>query len=47
MPPPQPNADPDPVWSSCDDPQPGVSIRPLGHSDLAALLGHLDQTHHR
>jgi Nuclease-related domain len=47
MPPPQPAPDADGVWPSCDDPQPGVSIRPLRHADLAALLAHLDQHHHR
>jgi hypothetical protein len=40
MPRPQPDPDPDGFWSSCDDPQPGVSIRPLNHADLAALLAH-------
>jgi hypothetical protein len=45
MPRPQPNPDPDAdgVWPSCDDNQPGVSIRPLSHADLAALLAHLEQ----
>jgi hypothetical protein len=38
----QPDADPDRLWSSCDDDQPGVSIRPLSQADLAALLTHLD-----
>jgi hypothetical protein len=38
----QPDADPDGFWSSCDDEQPGVSIRPLSQADLAALLAHLD-----
>ena len=33
--------DPDGFWPSCDDQQPGVSIRPLSHADLAALLAHL------
>src|SRR5829696_523083 len=37
----QPDSDPDGFWSSCDDEQPGVSIRPLGQADLAALLAHL------
>ena len=46
MPPPQPDPDPDGRWPSCDHPQPGVSIRPLSHADLAALLAHLDQHHH-
>jgi hypothetical protein len=43
---PQPNPDPDGFWPSCDDQQPGVSIRPLSHADLAALLDHLDQHNH-
>jgi hypothetical protein len=42
MPRPHPDPDPDGFWPSCDDPQPGVSIRPLNHADLAALLTHLD-----
>jgi hypothetical protein len=46
MPRPQPNPDPDGVWPSCDDQQPGMSIRPLSHADLAALLAHLDQHGH-
>jgi hypothetical protein len=37
--------DPDRYWPSCDDDQPGVSIRPLSQADLAALLAHLDQHH--
>ena len=40
---PQPNPDPDGIWPSCDDEQPGVSIRPLRHADLAAFL---DQHNH-
>src|SRR5215218_9634372 len=43
MPRPQPDPDPDGFWPSCDDQQPGVSIRPLSHADLAALLAHLNQ----
>jgi hypothetical protein len=43
MPWPQPDPDPDGCWPSCDDEQPGVSIRPLRRADLAALLAHLDQ----
>jgi hypothetical protein len=43
MPRPHPHSDPDDLWPSCDDEQPGVSIRPLSHADLAALLAHLDQ----
>jgi hypothetical protein len=48
MPSPHPNPDPDPdgSWPSCDDPPPGVSIRPLSHADLAALLAHLHQYGH-
>jgi hypothetical protein len=42
MPRPHPDPDPDGFWPSCDDQQPGVSIRPLTHADLAALLTHLD-----
>jgi hypothetical protein len=38
----QPDPGPDGFWSSCDDDQPGVSIRPLRQADLAALLAHLD-----
>src|SRR5215217_822873 len=45
MPRPHPDPDPDGFWPSCDDPQPGVSIRPLNHADLAALLTHLDHDH--
>jgi Nuclease-related domain len=39
---PHPDANPDDFWPSSDDPQPGVSIRPLTHADMAALLAHLD-----
>jgi hypothetical protein len=39
----QPISDPDGHWPSCDDEQPGLSIRPLGHADLVALLAHLHQ----
>jgi hypothetical protein len=41
-----PNRDPDGHWPSCDDEQPGISIRPLGHADLAALLAQLGQHDH-
>jgi hypothetical protein len=41
-----PIPDPDPSWPGCDDEQPGVSIRPLSHADLAALLVHLQQQDH-
>ena len=36
----QPDFDPDRFWPSCDDQQPGVSIRPLSQADLAAMLAH-------
>jgi hypothetical protein len=42
---PHPDRDQDRFWPSCDDQQPGVSIRPLTHADLAALLTHLDHGH--
>ena len=38
-----PDPDPDGSWPSCDNDQPGVSIRPLRQADLAALLAHLNQ----
>jgi Nuclease-related domain len=41
-----PTPDSDRYWPSCDDDQPGVSIRPLSQADLAALLAHLNQHHH-
>jgi hypothetical protein len=40
---PQPDSTSDGLWPSCDDAQPGVSIRPLCQADLAALLAHLDR----
>jgi hypothetical protein len=43
---PMPIPDSDDRWPSCDDEQPGVSIRPLSHADLAALLAHLNQHDH-
>jgi hypothetical protein len=43
---PMPTPDPDGYGPSCDDEQPGVSIRPLSHADLAALLAHLQQHEH-
>jgi Nuclease-related domain len=43
---PEPAPDPDGCWPSCDDQQPGVSIRPLSHADLAAVLAHLDHDQH-
>jgi hypothetical protein len=42
MPSPHPTPpDPDRCWPSCDEEQPGVSIRPLGHADLQVLLAHV------
>src|SRR5918994_1903142 len=38
-----PQPDPDDLWPTCDQQPPGVSIRPLGHGDLQALLAHLHQ----
>jgi hypothetical protein len=35
--------DPDDRWPACDEQPPGVSIRPLRHRDLQALLAHLHQ----
>jgi hypothetical protein len=47
MPRPSPNQ-PDPgSWPSCDQEQPGISIRPLRHGDLQALLAHLDRQDER
>jgi hypothetical protein len=43
----QPDPGPDGFWPSCDDEQPGVSIRPLSQADLAALLAHLDHDQHQ
>jgi hypothetical protein len=37
--------DPDGRWPSCDDEQPGMSIRPLSQRDLQALLAHLTPDH--
>jgi hypothetical protein len=34
----QPDPEPDGCWPSCDQQQPGVSIRPLSQSDLQVLL---------
>jgi fatty acid desaturase len=41
-----PQPDPDDRWPACDEPPPGVSIRPLSHRDLQALLGHLHHHEH-
>jgi hypothetical protein len=41
---PLPDPNRDGFWPSCDDQQPGVSIRPLSHADLPALLAHLDHS---
>jgi hypothetical protein len=40
-----PQPDPDDLWPACDEQPPGVSIRPLGHGDLQALLAHLHHHH--
>jgi hypothetical protein len=40
-----PDSHPDGFWPSCDDEQPGVSIRPLSQADLAALLTLLHHDH--
>jgi hypothetical protein len=37
-----PQPDPDHMWPACDEQPPGITIRPLSHSDLQALLAHLD-----
>jgi len=36
-----PQPDPDDLWPACDEQPPGISIRPLRHRDLQALLAHL------
>jgi hypothetical protein len=38
--------DPDDCWPHCDEQPPGISIRPLGHGDLQALLAHLNHHEH-
>ena len=40
-----PQPDPDNLWAACDEQPPGVSIRPLRHGDLQALLAHLHHQH--
>jgi hypothetical protein len=37
--------DPDDLWPACDEQPPGISIRPLRHGDLQALLAHLNHDH--
>jgi hypothetical protein len=37
--------EPDDRWPACEEQPPGISIRPLRHDDLPALLAHLN--HHR
>jgi hypothetical protein len=37
----QPDPHPEGCWRSCDEDQPGVSIRPLSQTDVQALLAHL------
>jgi hypothetical protein len=41
-----PDPDPDGIWPSCDEEQPGISIRPLRQDDLHALLAHLNHHEH-
>ena len=41
-----PQLDPDDRWPACDEQPPGVSIRPLRHGDLQALLAHLHHHEH-
>jgi hypothetical protein len=41
-----PQPDPDDRWPACDEQPPGVSIRPLRHGDLQALLAHLHHHEH-
>jgi hypothetical protein len=41
-----PQPDPDDLWPACDGQPPGVSIRPLRHGDLQALLAHLHHHEH-
>jgi hypothetical protein len=41
-----PNPDPDRRWPPGDEEQLGVSIRPLSHADLQALLADLDHSNH-
>jgi hypothetical protein len=41
-----PQPDPDDLWPACDEQPPGVSIRPLRHADLQALLAHLHHHEH-
>jgi hypothetical protein len=43
---PRPEPDPDDRWPSCDGEPPGISVRPLRHPDLQALLAHLDHHEH-
>ena len=42
-----PDPDRDGCWSSRDQEQPGVSIRPLSQTDLQALVTHLTYDHHQ
>jgi Nuclease-related domain len=42
-----PDPEPDGCWPSCDEAGPGVSIRPLRHSDLPALVAHRTHDQHQ
>jgi hypothetical protein len=37
--------DPDGFWPACEEQPPGISIRPMRHNDLPALLAHLNHHH--
>jgi hypothetical protein len=41
----RPQPDPDDPWPACDEQPPGISIRPLRHDDLQALLAHRNHDH--
>jgi hypothetical protein len=42
----RPQPDPDDLCLGCDEQPPGISIRPLSHGDLQALLAHLNHQEH-
>jgi hypothetical protein len=41
-----PQPEPDDRWPACDEQPPGISIRPLSHGNLQALLAHLHHHEH-